>query len=145
MNNELFNNVGKNIKSIAKAIANIILALHILLGAVLVIAGLALNEPITFLVALLMALVLIGFGYGLSKLTVMLLYAYGEIAYRLISIDLKLSDDSKTVNSDKITAEKKIEDNTPCRTDPWKCQFCGYQNPADAKFCESCGTEDIGI
>ena len=42
MSKELFNNVGSDIKTIAKVIANWILALHILLGIVIIICGCAL-------------------------------------------------------------------------------------------------------
>ena len=41
--------------------------------------------------------------------------------------------------------EKKPENNAPRRTSPWECPFCGHQNPIDARFCKSCGTEDIGV
>lgn len=149
MSKELFNNVGSDIKTIAKVIANWILALHILLGIIIIICGCALlSEGLAIGgVGFLIGFGIFGFGYIMSRLAVMLLYAYGEMTVRLISIDSKISNSYRSVKPEKINvkADKKSEDNTPRRTSPWECQFCGYQNPIEAKFCKSCGTEDIGV
>lgn len=98
MNKELFSNVGSDIKAIAKVIANWILALHILLGIVIIICGCALlsQELAIGWVGFLIAFGLFGFGYIVSRLAVMLLYAYGEMTDRLISIDSKMPNSSKS-------------------------------------------------
>lgn len=146
MRQELFNNVGSDIKTIAKAIANWILGLHILLGIVIIICGCAFLSQgfVIGWVGFLIAFGLFGFGYILSRLSVMLLYAYGEITDRLISIDSKMPNSSKPdKTNDK--AEDKSKNDPPRRTGPWECQFCGHQNPADTRFCKSCGIEDIVV
>ena len=149
MSKELFSNVGSDIKTIAKVIANWILALHILLGIVIIICGCALlsEELAIGWVGFLIGFGIFGFGYIMSRLAVMLLYAYGEMTDRLISIDSKMSNSSKSAKTDKVNVkvEKKHENNAPRRTSPWECPFCGHQNPIDARFCKSCGTEDIGV
>ena len=149
MSKELFNNVGSDIKTIAKVIANWILALHILLGIVIIICGCALlsEELAIGWVGFLIGFGIFGFGYIMSRLAVMLLYAYGEMTDRLISIDSKLSNSSKPKRNEqiKVKVEKNPEADTVHRASSWECPFCGHQNPNDAKFCKSCGTEDIGV
>lgn len=149
MSKELFDNVGRNIKTIAKAVANWILGLHILIGVAIIICGCAvLAEGYSIgWVGFLIAFGIFAFGYILSRLIVMLLYAYGEITDRLISIDIKMPNNRKSTRTDGITVkpEKKSDNNTPHRTSPWECQFCGHLNPLDARFCKSCGTEDIVV
>ena len=149
MSKELFNNVGSDIKTIAKVIANWIFALHILLGIVIIICGCALlsEELAIGWVGFLIGFGIFGFGYIMSRLAVMLLYAYGEMTDRLISIDSKLSNSSKPKRNEqiKVKVEKNPEADTVHRASSWECPFCGHQNPNDAKFCKSCGTEDIGV
>lgn len=149
MSKELFNNVGSDIKTIAKVIANWILVLHILLGIVIIICGCALlsEELAIGWVGFLIGLGIFGFGYIMSRLAVMLLYAYGEMTDRLISIDSKMSNSYKSKKPEqiKVKVEQASENTRVCRTSPWECPFCGNQNPNDARFCKSCGTEDIGV
>ena len=149
MSKELFNNVGSDIKTIAKVIANWIFALHILLGIVIIICGCTLlSEGLAIgWVGFLIGFGVFGFGYIISRLAVMLLYAYGEMTDRLISIDSKLSNSSKPKRNEqiKVKVEKNPEADTVHRASSWECPFCGHQNPNDAKFCKSCGTEDIGV
>lgn len=149
MSKELFNNVGSDIKTIAKVIANWILVLHILLGSVIIICGcVLLSEELAIgWVGFLIGFGIFGFGYIISKLTVILLYAYGEMTDRLISIDSKMSNFSKSKKTEqiKIKVEQTPETTRIHRTSPWECPFCGNQNANDARFCKSCGTEDIGI
>lgn len=149
MGKELFNNIGGDIKTIAKVIANWILGLFILLGIIFIICGCVLLSAGFGVgwVGFLIAIGLFAYGYAYSRFKVMELYAYGEITDRLISIDTKMPNNFKPNKPDKINvkAEKKSENEAPHRTSPWECPFCGQQNPIDVKFCKSCGTEDIGV
>lgn len=96
MNNQLFKNVGTDIKSFAQIAYRVIWGLHIVLGSVFLLLGCFeaadSGKGIFALLGILISGAIIGFGYILSRLSVMLLYAYGEMAERLISIDKKLSE-----------------------------------------------------
>ena len=147
MEKELFVNVGRDIKAVARSIANWILALYVLVGFVLVACGVALLcERMWYgVIGIFLAVGVVGFGYTKSKLEVMRLYAYGEIADRIISIDQTLSQKQgkPQPGSVKVNPQKKEEGKKPARKTAWECSFCGHGNPPDARFCESCGTEDV--
>ena len=157
MNNDLFDNVGKYLKDLAKGVYTRIFTLYILIGAAIAICGIVLvsNGMGWGILGLFIAAAVIGYGNSAAKLTVAKLYAYGEIADRLITIDSKLSSYSSTASTAssaenkkaKVKSEKTQEpiDHTPRRTAPWVCHFCGCTNPSDARFCNSCSTEDIGV
>lgn len=149
MSKELFNNVGHDIKTIAKVIANWILALHILFGIVIIICGCVLLSDRLAIgwVGFLIGFGIFGCGYFTSRLSVMILYAYGEITDRLISIDSKTPNSSKPKKTEqiKVKVEQAPESTRVRKTSPWECPFCGNQNPSDVSFCKSCGTEDIGV
>ncbi|MBQ7857228.1 MAG: hypothetical protein IJ351_01160 [Oscillospiraceae bacterium] len=171
MSNQLFKNVGTYIKSFARTAYWVIWGLHIVLGIVFLLLGFFeaadSGKDIFGLLGILISGAIIGFGYILTRLSGMLLYAYGEMAERLISIDKKLSEitpqpaDKKLSETTSRPADKKLSETTsrpapnrsvptppsnkPTRTTPWKCQNCEHTNPASARWCESCGTFDIGI
>ncbi len=147
MSKELFDNVGKELKSFATVIANIILGTFIVLGGIVLIIGFSIGDAAGF-IGLLIAICLFVFGYVYSRLKVMLLYAYGEIADRLISIDTKMPECVKHNKPEKMpvkTVEKKSENKGLRKESGWECSFCGSQNPADAKFCKTCGIENVDI
>ena len=141
MKNALFKNVGKDIKDVAEAEANSILAKYVLIGIVIVLCGFALIAEGYAIgcVGFIIALVVIIYGYRVSRLAVMFLYAYGEIADRLISLD------TKTANNRKLPKSPTEVPVTPKKKDrqDWECQFCGHKNSAGAMFCESCNIENI--
>ena len=155
MSKELFENVGRDIKNIAKKIADWIFILHCLAGLVLFLVGCVLVSEGIYttvgVVAILVAFGVVAFGYAISRLAVILLYGYGEMAYRLISIDQKIT--GSVTNQDKQNEnkrkEKKVKGNQEIdetiKKPAWECQFCGHKNPEDTRFCKSCGTEDIEI
>lgn len=149
MAKELFSNVGKDIKNIARTTASWTLAWYVFIGLIIVVCGcVLLAEGLTLgWVSFLIALGIIAYGYSKSRLEVMRLFAYGEIADRLISLDSKISGNPPTTKGNGIFVkpEKKAEYESLRRTSPWECQFCGHQNPAETRFCKSCGTEDIGV
>ena len=140
MSKELFVNVGKDIKSVAKTIANWILGFHVVLACVFAsVACIMLSEDISIgWVGFLIALLLIISGYALSRMTVMFMYAYGEITDRLISIDSKMNCSSRTPNADKTKSDENPVAKAPTQPTAWKCSLCGHTNPADARFCEEC-------
>ena len=143
MKDQLFENVGKDIKTFAKTVSGVILFLHSLLGIVFVAVGCmiaAMDSGLGFFVfvGFLIAIAIVAWGYILSRLAVMLMYAYGEMTDRLISIDGKLTEKPKRPIPVKPTPG-------PRRSTPWQCQFCDHQNPPEARWCQSCGTEDINV
>lgn len=141
MSKPLFENVGKDIKSFAQSVAAWIYGMHILLGIVIFFLGCASQQPVFIIITCALAIGIIVFGRLTSKALVILLYAYGEMAERLISIDCKLSDSKQATKKVPI---KKVDDTTsPKRTAPWRCAFCDFENPADVKYCRSCNREDI--
>jgi len=149
MGNELFDNVGKYIKGLAKTIFYWILTPYILFGIAAIICGIALMDAGSGIgaIGLLIGFAIFAVGYGVAKLKVAEMYAYGEMADRLISIDSKLSPNRKSHKSNPVPVkiEEETDDQTPHRTTSWECPFCGCENLQDSRFCKSCGTEDIGI
>ena len=147
MSNQLFKNVGTYIKSFARSAYWVIWGLHIVLGIVFLLLGCFeaadSGKDIFGLLGILISGAIIGFGYILTRLSGMLLYAYGEMAERLISIDKKLSETTSRPAPNRSVPTPPS--NKPTRTTPWKCQNCEHTNPASARWCESCGTFDIGI
>ena len=152
MNTDLFNNVGKYIKNFAKVLSYWILGINIILGAAFIICGCALGANGTDIgwIGVPIGIGTFVLGYLLSKLAVMFLYAYGEMTDRLISIDTKMGKTHAGNNNGSVPTPNKAPVNkvpvnkVPRRTTPWDCPFCGHQNPTDARYCQSCGLEDIG-
>lgn len=143
MSNELFKNVGTSIKTWAR-----IWAMCIRIGAILCAVGLAitgfimLDDSAIGFVFLLIAAVVAGLGHVLSRLTVMRLYALGEITERVMSIDTKLglAKQGEAANLTRVpNAEQRPREK---RTGPWKCPYCEHLNSADARLCTFCGRED---
>ena len=149
MSKELFDNAGRDIKAMCRAIAREILWPYIFFSILIILGScFALYQGITLgWFGFLIAIGVFQTGYAKSRRTVMLLYAYGEITDHVISIDRKLancnSGPDSPVSPEKI---KKVEPQRRVyRTASWECQFCGHLNQASSKYCEACGTEDIGI
>lgn len=145
MSNELFKNVGTSIKAVAKTVANCIFLIAILCAALLVLEGCTMLDAGLSLgwIRLLTAAAVVGLGYALSRLAVMLLYAYGEITERVMSIDAKLSpakQEKKAKTAEAQEAEQPVQKK---RSGAWKCPFCEHLNSADAHWCASCGREDV--
>lgn len=145
MGKELFENAGKDIKTIAKAIATRIFVMYILVAVGVFVAGCyLLSEQSVFgLVLLVAAITVAAYGYAKSRTEVLLLYAYGEMTDRLISIDSKINGNYRA----KPKLQKSpIPGDEPkaCtqRTGPWECPFCGTMNTKESKYCESCHVED---
>ena len=149
MSKELFDNVGKYLKELAEILYYRILIPYVLVGITLIVCGCVfLADGIAWgAVGFLIAIAIFYIGHCNAKLKVAEIYAHGEIADRLISIDSKLSSNRKAAKSDPVTVKvvEKAENPLPRRTAPWDCPFCGCKNPQDSRYCKSCGTEDIGM
>ena len=146
MSKPLFDNVGKEIKEVAEIIARRIMVRYALIGLIVAIVGIALASaegyPLVGIISVVVAIIIVVYGYNKSHLEVMLLYAQGELADRIISIDNKL----KGKNSVSVSHKEKpeVEENwTPKvkreKNGSWKCAFCNHKNPAGADWCEECG------
>ena len=93
MSKPLFYNVGKDIKAVAKAEYTRIFAFYILIGIVIILIGCAfLSRELSMgWYAFPIAFCVMYYGHLVAKLRIMLVYAYGEMAECLVSIDQKLS------------------------------------------------------
>ncbi len=155
MEMELFDNVGKSIKEVAKQAANRILATYILLGIGCIALGVAciLEIGSAGFLFFIPAPILWYIGNALATEKVMHLYAYGEIVDRLISIESKLSDNqtTSTRSSEPVLTSAPPEaptfstPSTATKSSDWECVFCGHHNPANACYCGSCGIAEVNI
>lgn len=149
MSKPLFDNVGKDLKKIAEIIAQIIMILHVLIGLVLIIVACVLFAD-EATIALGIACLLVGagivvWGYILSRLLVIVLYAYGELVEKVTSIEEKLVGKKVPGKPDtKIFKVKKLEETPKTKKESdgsWQCIFCEHTNPAGADWCEDCGVQ----
>ena len=124
---------------------------YTLIALIVALAGIAIGAeegyPLVIIIGIVIAIIIAVYGYNKSHLDVMLLYAQGELADRIISIDSKLSKKGKTtpvavpikekpeLNENGTLKVKKEKDGS------WICLFCDHRNPAGADWCEECGCQ----
>ena len=149
MPKDLFENAGKEIKTIAKAIATRILVMYALAAVGVAVAGCyLLSEQSVFgLLLIVAAIAVIAYGYSKSRTEVLLLYAYGEITDRLISIESNINgkhnpNPKRHIPNPKPPIPTPSVEESHIHTGPWECPFCGNRNGKESNYCESCGMED---
>lgn len=162
----MYNNAGKSIKSVTKAVVGVIMFLCVMAG--IVVWGTLKSLAGGFLV--------MGIGCFTAWLMGLCMYAFGEIADRLISIDEKIGvkgnikENPKKVDQihEEVCAEwvcascgtvndKRKQRCVKCAAakdwsdeqmncfvernadSSWICPFCDNKNSADADWCEKCG------
>ena len=151
MSKPLFSNVGKEIKEIAEEVARRIMIRYFLIAVIVALAGIAIGAegdyPLVIIISIVIAAIVAVYGYNKSRFEVMLLYAQGELADRIISIDNKLSKKGKTT-SVSVPIREKLELNESGalkvkreKDGSWVCLFCDHKNPAGADWCEECGCQ----
>lgn len=124
----MYGNVGKRIKGLVKTIVILSMAV-IILFAIVCLAVLDIEYFWQVLIILLGA----GLGCFLAWLSGMTLYAYGEIAARLISIDEKLSD----YKANETTPQHKASaDQVPPASPSFAEKFSDRMQASAASFSE---------
>ena len=151
MGKPLFDNVGKEIKEIAEVIARRIMIRYFLIAVIVALAGIAFGAegeyPLVIIISIAIAAMIAVYGYNKSLLDVMLLYAQGELADRIISIDNKLSKKGKAAPvSVPIREKQELNESGALKVKRekdggWVCLFCDHKNPAGADWCEECGCQ----
>ena len=115
---------------------------YILAALGLCTASFALLEELGFL-GLFIGIGIIVVGHLKSKLTVMKLYAYGELVDRIMLIERKVCNskdpkckDTKSSSGNSTVVKPVLCDLPITEKNPdgtWDCMFCDYRNPADTK------------
>ena len=142
----MFKDAGKELKLYAQTFGRLIIAIVALFSILIAVCGFTLlSEELSFgwwLVVV--AIITFIIGYFIARLSVIRLYAFGEIAQRILAIDIRQGG---LPNRGPIP--ESIEQPEPLKSDApitmrnedgsWNCVFCDHKNPKDAKKCQSCG------
>ena len=142
-----FNDVGKEIKDIAKQNAKVMFVLMSVFGGLVVIAGLIIMFASSFwlgLLGIVFGALLIYIGYAVARRSVLMMFAFGEIVDHIVSIDKKLEASPETSGP----AQSATQVGTVCtQTDNRKSYYTSQPvRPAPAKenqwIC-SCGRNNF--
>ena len=131
----MYKDAGYSIKTVVKTITGILMAFSVLIGLVILILLSQNNVGL----GLLAAVVIIGGGCFLAWLSGLVLYAFGEIADRTVSIDEKLSGNVYSDGTQVAGNHEKTEIDW-AKEPQWKCYSCGTSNPMKRAYCIKCGT-----
>lgn len=147
MSKPLFDNVGQDIKAYANG-----MYLTTMLGYIISALGIcalffALLEDLVAL-GIIIAIGLVIVGHMKAKLSVMKLYACGELVDRVMNIEKNICS-SKSKNGKHVIPVPC--DDSPIKPDildlpitdrnsdgTWNCMFCDFRNSADARYCKKC-------
>ena len=131
----MYKNVGGELKFWAKTLVVISAIPAMLLGIIIFFYGMSVGEGVGALLCI--AGVVVGVvGFIFARFLGILLYSFGELVERTVSIDNRLAD----------SMDSKICENQQVHTPPvqkingaaWVCPICGHQNNAGALFCGKC-------
>lgn len=150
MGKPLFENVGRDLKTLSNGIYMYTMVGYGL-AAFAVCAGSCalLNEYTTIgILGLLVGIGIAVIGHFKAKLSVIKLYAYGELVDRVIAIDGYMSGTGKSEGKGKrkVTPVSVKVDTPATKRDSdgsWTCVFCDHKNRAGADWCENCGVEAV--
>jgi hypothetical protein len=102
-----FDEVGKDIKGLARTLGYIIFAGFVISAITCFIGGFASKSGPMILLMLLLAVVILVIGYFVSRVSVMLLYGFGELIDNVMSINERVGKlENKAADSDFNAAPK---------------------------------------
>ncbi len=135
----MFENIGGKIKGYAKAVF-VIEALGSLAGAVAIAVGIGgFGGFMMFLISLAIFIII-------SYLSVMFLYAYGELVENSAKINKnteelvrKINMVAETQGVRPVVVQNPPPVNRHILSGPWRCKNCDTQNSDSDRFCKSCG------
>ncbi len=140
----MFENVGSKIKKIAKllfAIGVVLSVLLFIIMLILAIPSIDYGDGALGIILLLIGIFSLIIGPIISWLSVLLLYAFGEMVEKTVSIENSVCDNSDTIcddikdsNTDSTIKNRKTEIDTSVK----KCKYCGKKVPLTTERCE-CG------
>ena len=149
MSKPLFDNVGRELKTIAETIAGWIIAGFAIAGLLILIAAIAIAVDMDVgwpaFIGIVVAVVVVVTGYNKARLKVIELYAYGELVERVTVIESKIGNKSGKKPTVKVRQEKReiSDDGAPIaqikKDGSWVCAYCDHENPPGADCCEECG------
>ena len=122
----MYSNAGKSIKAIVKTVVSLGIFACIVMG---ILIAVLLGEVVGF-AGVVIGFLIAGVGSYFSWLSGLILYAYGDIAYRVKRIDEKM-------NGPDLDIECKRE--IPTVENGWICASCHHVNYKDHGFCAQCG------
>ena len=147
----MYQNAGRTIKRVVSIVVKIGYGVSILAAAAILIACLVTGETEFVAIGMLGALIVGGLGCLSAWLGGLWLYAYGEIADCLISIDARLyraegKSDTKPTHTAPAPAAPAapaapVAPAAPTSAVTIFCTACGARNHANAKHCVSCNAE----
>lgn len=146
----MFKNVGKVIKGIAKFIFVIDL-LAVLISAIIALAGFIDGGESG--IGVLVFILILGVGFIISYLSVMMLYAFGSIVddLKLIRVSLCGTEPAPAYAAPTPASAPAYAAPAPAPTpapapapEPveetmWTCSKCSSKNPMENAFCTNCG------
>ena len=135
----MYSNAGKLIKKYVGIIVKINYVLAGIMAAIFVIMGLVSGSIVDFLVLLIIAAITFIVSCLAAWLWGMFVYAYGEMAERVISIDEKMDRlIPKPANAEQPKTAACSQE--PKETRAMFCESCGSPISQNAKFCNKCGS-----
>ncbi|HET6585975.1 MAG TPA: hypothetical protein VFG69_21105, partial [Nannocystaceae bacterium] len=58
---------------------------------------------------------------------------------KVIAADKEKKSDAESDAKAKADADAKAKSEADAKVAPWKCEYCGHENPHDQGKCEQCG------
>lgn len=133
----MFNNIGNKIKTLAKVVCYLGIALSCIFG--LVIFSEALNgKSEDVLIGFLTSILVAGIGSLLSWTSSFTLYGFGELIH---------SNDNMAQNiyliAEKFIDQKDVKSKIVQDSSTWICPECAFNNSNNSKQCCNCGFENL--
>lgn len=151
MSKPLFDNVGRELKIIAETIARLIIVGFALIALLILIVAIAVSVELDTgwyaFIGIVIAIMIVVYGYNKAHLQVIKLYAYGELVERVTSIDSKISGKHGNNTATRVRPELRDvnHEGAPVaqkkKNGSWVCAYCDHENDANAKYCVKCGVE----
>ena len=135
----MFENIGGKIKGYAKAVF-VIEIFASLVGAIAIAVGIGgFGGFMAFLLSMVIFIII-------SYLSVMFLYAYGELVENSTKINRNTDELIRKINilteekgARPTVAQNPAPINRPILSGPWRCKNCDTQNEDSNRFCKGCG------
>ena len=133
----MYKNAGREIKDWVQIFVVIATLPSLLLGILFMIA-LAQQDALIF--GIMIAVIVTAIGYWIARFSGLIVYAYGEIADRILQIDERLASQSAKAeqeNSEENQMSKEDDVQQPV-SEKWACEVCGQTNSSKSKWCARC-------
>ncbi len=131
----MFDNVGEKIQKIAKIIYYLGVVGSVVVGFIAFVCACLTEDDTIIFLGLLAAGVIIGVGILMSYLSVIVLYAFGD----LVENTYIIANNSAISASNSEKAKFALEQNSLQQKRRPTCRVCYHVNPEEAEICQKCG------